>query len=171
MVLLLTLTACGGQEESSQQEAAEVENTPIPTEPPPTATPVPPTPTAVPPTETPEPTPIPTEPPPAESNPEQETDDDTSAMSNVPLPLPEDAEDVLYEYSEIIFTSPSDINTLVEFYRDILTADNWEEDVDFTDVSEDLAFVEFTQADEYIYLTVFQFDGASDVSVDLSGAP
>ena len=181
VVLSLALAACGGQEESSappadestQQEAAEVENTPTPTKAPPTDTPVPPTPTDVPPTETPEPPPTPTEPPPAESMPEEDSSDDALAQtdSDMPLPLPDDARDATYEFGEILFVSPSGVEDLVEFYRDTLTADGWEEDTDFSDVTEDFAFVEFTQGDEFIYLTIFEFDGAIDVSIDLNSAP
>jgi len=169
-VLLWSLTACGGEDESSpppaeesaQQEAAQIENTPTPTEEP-TSTPVPPTSTS-----TSTPTPAPTDTPTAEPPPEEETAD-TSPLPD--LPLPEDAEEVAYEFSEIIFSSPSDIETLVEFYREALSIDNWEEELDFSEVDEAFAFVEFGRGDETIFITIFELGGASQTSIDLSSAP
>jgi hypothetical protein len=124
-VLLWALTACGGRDESTpppvedsaQQEVAKTENTSTPTAAAPTSTPIPPTSTPIPPT----PTPAPTDTPPADSGTEENTVD-TSILPD--FPLPEDAQDVAYEFSEIIFTSPSDIETLVDFYRDALLTDN-----------------------------------------------
>ncbi len=177
VVLLGALTACGEQaesnpppaEESTQQETANTENTPTPTTPPPMSTPVPPTPTPIPPTPTPiSPTPAPTDTPPADSSPE-ETEVDTSTSPD--FPLPEDAQDVAYEFGEITFTSPTDIETLVEFYRDTLSTDNWEEQADFSEVDETFAIVEFDRDDEIIFITIFEFDGVSEASIDLSSAP
>jgi hypothetical protein len=172
VVLLWALTACGGQtetdpspaEEIAQQEVVEAENTPTPTVPPPTSTPVPPTPTPLPPT----PTPVPTDTPPADSTLEENTADTTMLPD---LPLPEDAQGVTYEFSEIIFTSPTEIEALVEFYREALSPDNWEEQVDFSQVDDTFAFVEFDRGDEFIFITIVDFDGAREASIDLSGAP
>jgi hypothetical protein len=94
----------------------------------------------------PTPTPAPTDTPPADSSPEENTVD-TSTLPD--LALPEDAQDVTYEFSEIIFTSLSDIETLVEFYREALSSDNWEEQADFSQVDDTFAFVEFDRGDEY----------------------
>jgi hypothetical protein len=172
VVLLWALTACGGQDENdpspaeeiAQQEVVEAENTPTPTMPPPTSTPVPPTPTPLPPT----PTPVPTDTPPADSTLEENTADTTMLPD---LPLPEDAQGVTYEFSEIIFTSPTEIEALVEFYREALSPDNWEEQVDFSQVDDTFAFVEFDRGDEFIFITIVDFDGAREASIDLSGAP
>lgn len=174
VVLLWALAACGGQaesnlppiEERSQQEAAKTENTPTPTTAASTSTPVPPTPTPIPPTPT--PTSAPTDTPPADSSPEENTVD-TATLPD--LPLPEDAQEVTFELDEIVFTSATDIETLVDFYRDALSNDNWAEQADFSQVDETYAFVEFDRGDEFIYITVIDFDGASEATIDLSSAP
>ena len=172
-LFLLALTACGGEdesnpppaEESAQQEVAEVENTPTPTAISPTSTPVPPTATPMPPT----PTPAPTDTPPPVDSTSTEGGDDASAGPD--FPLPEDAQEVAYEVDEITFTSPSDIETLVDFYRNALSADNWEEQTDFSEVDDTFALVEFDRGDEFIFITVIDFDGVSETIIDLSGAP
>lgn len=174
MILLGTLTACGGQSESSPppaedsppQEAAQTDNTPTATAVPPTSTPVPPTATPIPPS----PTPAPTDTPPADSTPDP--GEDTAGTATLPgLPLPEDAQDVTYGSSDITFTSPSDPETVVEFYRQLLSADNWEEPADFSQVDQSSAFVQFERGEETIFITVFNFDGASEATIDLSSAP
>jgi hypothetical protein len=116
----------------------------------------------------PTPTPAPTDTPPAEPTPEENIAD-TATLPD--LPLPEDAQDTTYEFSEITFTSSSDIETLVEFYRDVLSTDNWEEQADFSQVDDTFAFVEFDRGDEVIYITIFDFDGTSEATIDLSSAP
>ncbi len=164
LVLLWILTACGGSDESAT--VASEASTPQPaaaTELPPTATAAP-TPTPEPPT----PTPLPTDAPTPEPAPEDEAGD-ASALPDVPLP--EDAEDVSFESDEILFSSPSDVAALVEFFRAALTTEGWQELSDFSTVEDEFAFAEFEQDSESIALTIFELDGRSETSIDLSSAP
>lgn len=161
-ILLVIATACGGRTESPT--AAPEASTPQPaaaTEVPPTATAAP-TPTPVP-TDT--PAPAPTDAP----TPEPASEDDAAALPDVPLP--EDAEDVSYEFDELAFTSPSDVETLVEFYRAALSNEGWQELSDNSLVEEQFANAEFEQGGETIALTIFGADGGSEAFIDLSGAP
>jgi uncharacterized membrane protein len=106
-----------------------------------------------------------------------DTVDDSSGevMADTPgdlstFPLPADAQDVAYDAAEITFSSPSDIETMVQFYRDALSADGWQEQADFSQVDDTFAFVEFDRADEIIYLNVISFGGTSEATIDLSEA-
>jgi len=96
----------------------------------------------------------------------------SSTADMPPLPTPDDAQNVTYDadYGEIAYTSPSDIETLVEFYREMLSADGWEEDEFFSIVDESSAFVDFTKNDDSIFLAMFDFSGETEVSIDVSGA-
>jgi len=87
------------------------------------------------------------------------------------VPLPEDAQEVAYDAGQLEFASPTGIEALVNFYRDALAADGWEEQEDFTQVDDSVAFVEFDRGDEYIFISVFDFDGSSEATLDLTGAP
>lgn len=165
LTLLWMLAACGGEDESEAPpteqsvptETATTENTPTPI---PTSTPTPePTPT---------PTVTPTETAQAISDESSSTAGGASQLPN--FPLPEDAQTVEYEATEITFSSPSDIETLVEFYRSALAADGWQEDIDFSQVDDTFAFVEFDRSDESIYLTLISFDSLSEATIDLSEA-
>ncbi len=87
------------------------------------------------------------------------------------MPLPEDAEGVSYEFDEVIFTSPSDVETLVAFYRDALFTDGWQELSDFSLVDEEFAYAEFEQDAETITITIFGIGESSETTIDLSSAP
>ena len=116
--LLGALTACGGKSEptasppevSTQQPAATAVVPPTPA--PATATPVPAT-----------ATPVPTDTPVASM------DEDSTLPA---VPLPDDAADVVYEFEQVGFTSPSDVAALMTFYRDALSNDSWEEQTDLS---------------------------------------
>jgi len=94
------------------------------------------------------------------------------AMPN--LPTPDDAQDVAYDadYGEITYSSSSDIETLVAFYRDMLSADGWQEDDFFSVVDETTGMLEFAQNDDTLFITMFKnpMSEGIDVSVDVSGA-
>ncbi len=160
VILVATLAACGAADESPAAPTAA--------ETPPTATPIPPTATPVPATATPVPTNTPTLEPTPEPTPE---DEDASASSLPEALLPEDAEEVSFEFDELAFTSPSDVATLVDFYRDALAAAGWQELSDFSLVEEEFANVEFEQDDETVAITLFSSDGGSEAFIDLSSAP
>ena len=108
IIVLLAATACGGKDDSTPppadtpvaQATAVVEDTATPT-------PVPPTPTAVPPTATP-------------TVAVEATDEVTSTAVLPDVPVPDDAQNVTYEFEELLFSSPSDVATLLAFYRSLL---------------------------------------------------
>lgn len=158
--LLATLAACGGSGEDAATPAVSSEQPATATVAPPTATPVPPTATAVPATATPAPTDTPA--------PEEEADD-ASALPAVPLP--EDAQEVSYEYEELAFTSSSDVAALVAFYRDALAGEGWQELSDAALVEEEFAYVEFEQGRDTLALTLFGSGGGSEAFINLSNAP
>jgi hypothetical protein len=158
--LLVTLAACGGSDEEPATPAASNLQPATATLAPPTATPVPPTATPQPPTATPVPTDTPA--------PEDEAAD-ASALPAVPLP--EDAEEVSYEFGELAFTSPSDVATLVDFFRDALAGEGWQELSDASLVEEEFAYAEFEQDGETLVITLFGSGGGSEAFVDLSDAP
>lgn len=86
--------------------------------------------------------------------------------------LPADAQAVALDSTDLSFSSASDIETLVDFYREALTAEGWQESSDLAQVDESFAFIEFDRAGEALYLTLFPgFDLATDASLDLSEAP
>lgn len=163
--MLWTLAACGGSDDNTPLPADEptaqatvaVENTPTPTAVAPTATPVPAT-----------PSPVPTDTPAADAT----TGDDSTGVSTMPdAPLPEDATDVTYEFDEVVFSSASDVETLVTFYREALSTDGWQELDDFSMVDDTFAYVEFDRDDETISITVFSAGDSSETTIDLSNAP
>jgi hypothetical protein len=86
------------------------------------------------------------------------------------FPLPDDAQDVTYEASEITFSNASALEDVVEFYRERLAAEGWQEQSDFSEVDESFAFVEFDREDEIIYLTVINFGDTNEAIIDLSEA-
>jgi hypothetical protein len=87
------------------------------------------------------------------------------------VPLPEDAEDVTFEFNELAFTSPSDVATLVDFFRPALAAEGWQELSDSSLVEDEFAYAEFEQDGESIAITLFGSSGRSEAFVDLSSAP
>ena len=83
-----------------------------------------------------------------------------------------DAQDVVYDADlvEITYTSLSDVETVIEFYRQSLPAEGWQEDETFSTVDENFALVMFNQGEESFNINIF-FSGVSDVTVDVSFAP
>ena len=84
--------------------------------------------------------------------------------------LPDDAQEVALDATDLSFTSASDIETLVDFYRQVLAGEGWQESADLSEVDETFAFIEFDRGDEAIYLTLFAAFGPTEVSLDLSEA-
>lgn len=86
------------------------------------------------------------------------------------LPLPSDAQEVVYDsdFQEITFNSPSNINKLVEFYRQALPAQGWAEDETIALVSPSLAALEFAQGDASLSLTIMNLGAGQDTDVILS---
>ena len=157
--LLGALTACGGKSEPTAAPTETSAPQPTATEiVPATSTPVPATATPVPPTAT----PVPTDTPVTDMG-------ETSTLPDVPLP--DDAEDTAYEFEEITFTSPSDVATLMSFYRDALPNDGWEEQTDLSLESDTFSYAEFERDGENISLTLISSDSTSQATVDLRGAP
>lgn len=152
LIVLRTLTACGGKDDSTPppadtptaQATAVPENTATPAALPPTATP-----TAV----------------------AEPTAEVTSTAALPDVPLPDDAQDVSYEFQELLFSSPSDVATLLAFYRTTLTNDDWQEQTDSALVSDSLAFTNFDRDGETIGVTIIASDGASQATIDLRSAP
>ncbi len=169
--LVWTLSACASQSQ------AEVTPTPVPATP--TEAP-PPTPTEAP-TNTPEPpTPAPTveqpateEPAPIEEASAAATDEaETTTAGMSDLPTPADAHDVNYDsdFGELTFTSPSKIEQLVEFYRQELPTQGWQEDEDLAFMQEDaFASLEFTQGEASLSLSIFRLGEETDVTLSVSG--
>ena len=93
--------------------------------------------------------------------------DVAQGQSGVPdLPLPADAQGIEFDadFEEISFTSPSDLKTLAEFYREALPARGWQEDDTFATVDEDFGTLLFEQGEAYLDLT-FSNDGAGHSEV------
>jgi hypothetical protein len=166
--LVWTLSGCAGQ---SQAEATP---TPVPATPtaapPPTATPAP--------TNTPEPTPTveqaaTEEPAPTEEASAEATEEVETATAGLPeWPTPADAHDVNYDsdLGELSFTSPSKIEQLVEFYRQELPAQGWQEDEELAFMQEDaFASLEFTQGEASLSLSIFHLGEETDVTISVSG--
>ncbi|GIK43624.1 MAG: hypothetical protein BroJett011_74570 [Chloroflexota bacterium] len=86
------------------------------------------------------------------------------------LPLPGDAQEVVYDtdFQEITFNSPSNINKLVEFFRQALPAQGWTEDETIALVSPNLAALEFTQGDASLSLTIMNLGAGQETDVILS---
>jgi hypothetical protein len=97
---------------------------------------------------------------------------DASAASLPNVLVPPDAQDLVYDadYGSISYISPTDMETTVEFYRQSLSAEGWQEDTDFSSVSDTFSFVIFNKAEETILVDLFNFDGEIEASVDISSA-
>ena len=96
------------------------------------------------------------------------TANDATATEMPNLPIPEDALDVVYDadFGEITFTSSSDIETLVEFYREMLLADGWQEDEDFSFVDETFASLDFTRDETTVTIDLFDdLDGGTEANL------
>jgi hypothetical protein len=165
LVLVGILAACDGQSESAEPlpEQNQAETNPTNT----AVVQTTPTPTKI--ADTPTPAPEPTETAMPEATPTEITMADTTApLPNIPLP--DDAQAVEFADTDLSFASPSDTETLVEFYRQTLSADGWQESADFSQVDEAFAFVEFDRGDEVIYLTMTRIGSDTEVILDMSEA-
>jgi hypothetical protein len=97
----------------------------------------------------------------------------TAVPGQPDLPTPADAKDLVYsaDAQEVTYTSPSDVKTLVKFYRQALPGQGWEEDETAALVSDSVASLEFSKGDASLSFTMAN-DGAggdTEVSIDLSG--
>jgi len=165
LILVGGLTACGGQ---SQDEEAPPKQNQAETNPTNTAViEATPTPTKI--ADTPTPTPEPTETAMPEATPTEITmTDPAGSLPNIPLP--DDAQAVEFADTGLSFSSPSDIETLVDFYREALLAESWQESADFSQIDDTFAFVEFDRSDEIIYFTMTSLGSDTEVVIDLSEA-
>jgi hypothetical protein len=86
------------------------------------------------------------------------------------LPLPTDAQEVTYdtELQEVTFTSTSNIDKLVEFYRQALPAQGWTEDDMIGLVDPSVAALEFAQGDASLSLTMLNFGAGENTEVTMS---
>lgn len=87
------------------------------------------------------------------------------------LPLPEDAQAVEYEadFEQISYTSPADIETLVEFHRQALAAEGWQEDETFSIVEESFGSLFFEKDEASLDFTFFNFNNETEVTISTSG--
>lgn len=110
----------------------------------------------------------------SDSMPADSDTDQPAASSEMPaVPLPADAQDPVYDpdSAEIVFTSATKMADLVDFFRAELSALGWQEDTDFAVTSDTFSSIDFNQGDESITLTLIDFAGQVDGSLDLSSAP
>ena len=86
--------------------------------------------------------------------------------------IPADAQDVVYDadFGDITYTSPSDVETVVEFYRRSLLAEGWQEDEDVAEVDEDFAFIGFDQDEDSIFVDITPSTDITEVTIDVSFA-
>ncbi len=95
------------------------------------------------------------------------------SVATIPAFLtPVDAQDVVYDadLAEITYTSPSDVETVIEFYRQSLPDEGWQEDEVFATVDETFASVMFNQGADSFNINIFSMD-ITEVTVDMSFAP
>jgi hypothetical protein len=173
-LLMVAMAGCGGA--SSAQSAAPAPAAPTSAPAPAAATPRP-TPTPVPPSPTPvPPTPEPTDTPAPSATAEMQATEPAAASEAAGqpnLPSPADAKDLVYssDAQEITYTSPSDVKTLVKFYRQTLPEQGWVEDETAALVSDSVGSLDFSKGDSSISLMLVSSGAGSDteVSIDLSG--
>jgi catechol 2,3-dioxygenase-like lactoylglutathione lyase family enzyme len=103
--------------------------------------------------------------------------DDSAAddlAANIPIFLtPPDAQDLAYDADSgsIFYISPTDMETAIDFYRQSLPAEGWQEDKDFSSVGETFSFVIFTQGADTIQVDLFHLDDdETEVYVNISSA-
>jgi hypothetical protein len=96
-----------------------------------------------------------------------------SVLSAQTLPIPEDVQEPLFDadFEQITYTSPSTIESLVEFYRQELPAQGWQEDETFSVIEESMALLSFDQGDASLTFTFFNIGLGEDteVTIDASG--
>jgi hypothetical protein len=185
-LLIVMAAGCGGSPAKPAAAAATTAPANVPAQatavPTPAPTPVPPSPTPVPPTPEPTDTPAPSAQPPTETaaaemqatEPADTPTADGSAAAGQPdLPTPADAKDLVYsaDAQEVTYTSPSDVKTLVKFYRQALPGQGWKEDETAALVNDNLGSLEFSKGDSTLSFTIISGGAGSDteVSIDLSG--
>jgi hypothetical protein len=174
-LLMVAIAGCGGASPAQSAAPAPAAPTSAPAPaaatPKPTSTPVPPSPTPVPPTPEPTDTPAPTAT--AEMQATESAAPASDAAGQPSLPSPADAKDLVYssDAQEITYTSPSDVKTLVKFYRQALPEQGWVEDETAALVSDNVASLDFSKGDSSISLVLASSGAGSDteVSIDLSG--
>lgn len=90
---------------------------------------------------------------------------------NLPSPADATAVDFDADLEEITVTSPSDIKTLVEFYREALPAQGWQEEEMFAMVEENIGSLMFEQGEASLNMTLFNdgFSGETEISISASG--
>jgi len=96
-----------------------------------------------------------------------------ASVANIPDFLaPPDAQKLAYDadYGSISYISPTDMETAIEFYRQSLSAEGWQEDKDFFSISETFSFVIFYKDGETIQVDLFKLDDEIEVTVDISSA-
>jgi hypothetical protein len=84
---------------------------------------------------------------------------------------PDDAQDLDYDADSgsISYISPTDIGSVIDFYRQSLPAEGWQEDEEFSYVSETFAFVLFQQGEDSVQVDAISLDDdTSEVTVDIS---
>jgi hypothetical protein len=174
-LLMVAIAGCGGTSPAQSAAPAPAAPTSAPAPavatPRPTSTPVPPSATPVPPTPEPTDTPAPT------ATAEMQATEPAAAASDAAdqpnLPSPADAKDVVYssDAQEITYASPSDVKTLVKFYRQALPEQGWVEDETAALVSDSVGSLDFSKGDSSISLMLVSSGAGSDteVSIDLSG--
>ncbi|MEW5958215.1 MAG: hypothetical protein AB1801_10855 [Chloroflexota bacterium] len=109
---------------------------------------------------------------PAPTATETETEAESMPVVDLPdFPIPDKAQEIAYDpdTAELSFTSPSDVNMVVEFYRQALSQQGWQEDKDFAVVTDTFASVDFSQGDDRLTLTLFDLSGSTEATLDLSG--
>ncbi len=97
-----------------------------------------------------------------------------TTMVNIPDFLtPADAQDVVYDtdLGDITYTSPSDVETVVEFYRQSLPAEGWQEKESFGMVKENIASVIFEWGDESLHMSMIVMAAQTEVTVRMNSAP
>ena len=87
------------------------------------------------------------------------------------LPVAKDAVDLTSdpESGDIDYSSPSDVKTLVEFYRKELTAAGWSEDESGAMVSDTIGSLDFAKGDASLSLTILKVGGDSKVTLATTG--
>jgi len=180
--VIAALAGCGGRPTATPAPigAATAAPTLAPTPVPPSPTPAPPTATQPAPTATPAPptptvAPTATEPPTPEPTATAELPEATSvagdAADQLPVPVPTDAADIEHDADtgDISFSSPSDVQTLVKFYRQEMAALGWQEDESGALVTDALGSLDFTRGDAAASLMILNVGDNSLVSISTLG--
>ena len=92
-----------------------------------------------------------------------------SALKAQDLPLPADAQGVTYnaDLEEITYTSPTQVEALVEFYRQALPEQGWQENEDFSSVDQVMSLLMFEQDEASLSFTIFNIGLGEDTEVTI----